>query len=82
MKTALRIALAAALSLLIVSPALAQDGPKTKEIIFDDDIVQGDIHDANTLNTKLRERGELANLVRSRADFVDQLMSEVEDLGD
>lgn len=83
MKTTLRIALAAALSLLFVSPVMAQEGDvKTKEITFEDDTVLGDLHDANFLDTRVRERGELMSLVRSRADFVDQLLAEVEDLGE
>lgn len=65
--------------LLASSAAFAQDD-KVKEIVFDDDRIEGDLMMPTSSTINVKELDELSSLIRAREDFVDEMRKTVDEL--
>ena len=65
--------------LLASSAAFAQDD-KVKEIVFDDDRIEGDLMMPTSSTINVKELDELPSLIRAREDFVDEMRKTVDEL--
>ena len=59
--------------------AFAQDD-KVKEIVFDDDRIEGDLMMPTSSTINVKELDELSSLIRAREDFVDEMRKTVDEL--
>lgn len=67
-------------SLAVTTSALANDPPRMKEIIFEDDHIAGEIMSPDQLRILEQQRSDLMTLVKPRASFEDRLLAAVENL--
>lgn len=67
------------IALAFSTPALAYDG-KIKEFNFEDDLVEGEIASAGFTDIKALGEGELISLIQIRSDFIDKMLSDMDDL--
>ena len=77
MKTLIGISVALGI-LLASSAAFADDG--IKEIVFEDDRIEGDLMMPTSSNINVKELDELSSLIRAREDFVDEMRKTVDEL--
>jgi len=61
------------------SAAFAQDD-KVKEIVFEDDRIEGDLMMPTSSNINVKELDELSSLIKAREDFVDEMRKTVDEL--
>jgi len=61
------------------SAAFAQDD-KVKEIVFDDDRIEGDLMMPTSSQINVKELDELSSLIKAREDFVDEMRKTVDEL--
>ncbi len=65
--------------MLASSVAFAQDD-KVKEIVFEDDHIEGDLMMPTSSNINVKELDELSSLIKAREDFVDEMRKTVDEL--
>ncbi len=61
------------------SAAFAQDD-KVKEIVFEDDRIEGDLMMPTSSQINVKEIDELSSLIKAREDFVDEMRKTVDEL--
>lgn len=78
MKTLIRTCVVLGI-MLASSAAFAQDD-KVKEIVFEDDRIEGDLMMPTSSNINVKELDELSSLIKAREDFVDEMRKTVDEL--
>ncbi len=64
--------------LLASGTAFADD--TIKEIVFDDDRIEGDLMMPQSSTINVKEMDDLSSLIRAREDFVDEMRKTVDEL--
>jgi hypothetical protein len=68
------------LGILLGSSVAFADESNVKEIVFDDDRIEGDLMMPSSTNVKVKELDELSSLINAREDFVDEMRKTVDEL--
>ncbi|MBQ1266764.1 MAG: hypothetical protein IIY06_08360 [Proteobacteria bacterium] len=74
------ISISVTLGILLASSAAFAQDDTVKEIVFDDDRIEGDLMMPTSTTVNVKELDELSSLIRAREDFVDEMRKTVDEL--